>query len=484
MTDPFSKAIAFTLEAEGGFSDDAHDPGGKTMYGVTQPPYNEYRLLKKQPPQPVVNITKDEAIDLYRLLYWQRAGCDHMPEKLACAVFDWAVNSGVGNAVKDLQQCLGATADGAIGPATLNGIETAISIRGEDALVNDYLNKRLLDYKQDKNYAHFGQGWENRVKNLRNYLADDRTFSPVAIPAKLDTNNQDKSRPMTTIADYRDCSTAGVRGLDLQLIAEMKRLQPDVLCAFDNNMIELGPGAHDSLQTPAVKALQRAVQKRGVTLKVNSAYRTIAQQFVLRNHYENGRCGITAAADVGKSNHNGALAIDVEDNAGWRSYLESEGWDWIGSFDQMHFDYEGGGTVDIRPLSVRAFQSLWNLNHPEDKIAEDGAWGPGTKARLLKTPVTGFPKTYVTASNQPSNNSTPTDTINIQFGTMREGATGEPVKRLQHALNAQGFTVAVDGNFGPGTTTVVKAFQTHLGIAPDGVVGKMTLEALGLLKNT
>ncbi|HBE20282.1 MAG TPA: peptidoglycan-binding protein [Cyanobacteria bacterium UBA11149] len=290
---------------------------------------------------------------------------------------------------------------------------------------------------------------------------------------------------MTTIADYRDCSTAGVRELDLQLIAEMNRLQPGVLSGFDNSLIVLGPGAHDSLQTAAAKALQRAVAKRGVKLQINSAYRTIAQQFVLRNHFENGRCGIPAAADVGKSNHNGALAIDIEDYGGWRSYLESEGWDWIGSFDAVHFDYRGSGTIDIRSLSVKAFQSLWNLNNPEDKIAEDGSWGPATRARLMKTPVTGFAKTYVSGSNIATGYSTKNpdsnDSINIKFDTMREGAKGEQVKRLQEALKARGFAIAVDGIFGSNTTAAVKAFQNQAGIGVDGVVGVMTLEALGLV---
>ena len=499
MTDAFTKAIAFTLLSEGGFSDDTHDPGGKTMYGVTQPPYNEYRLLKGKPPQSVTHITKDEATDLYRLLYWQRSGCDHMPGKLACAVFDWAVNSGVGSAVKDLQQCLGVTADGSVGPITFDAIETTLSIRGEDALIEDYLNKRLLDYKHDRNYAHFGQGWENRVKNLRAYLAQltpSSTTSSLKLSVainttnKVETNNHKTSIPMTTIADYRDCDTAGLRALDLQLIAEIKRLQPGVLSTFDNEMIVLGGGAHDSLQPPAVKALHRAVQKRGVTLHVNSAYRTIAQQFVLRNQLEHGRCGRTLVADVGKSNHNGGMGIDIQDHVGWRRYLEAEEWDWLGSRDDVHFDYRGGGTIDIRPLSVRAFQSLWNLNHPEDKITEDGAYGPGTKQRLLKTPVSGFAKTHVPdagkpanatlAQDKPSDNSD--DTISLKFGTMREGATGEQVKRLQYALNAQGFTVTVDSQFGASTAQAVKEFQKKEGIAADGVAGTMTLEALGLLK--
>lgn len=201
--------------------------------------------------------------------------------------------------------------------------------------------------------------------------------------------------------------------------------------------------------------------------------RTQKQQFISTNSRNNYHL---------QSNHNSALAINIEDQEEWRPYLEEQGWDWIGSFDQMHFDYHGSDAADIRPLSVRAFQSLWNLNHPEDQIAEDGVWGAGTKARLLQTPVAGFAKTYVSSQAQPSFPST--DTISIKFGTMRQGATGEQVKRLQYALNAHGFEVTVDGNFGASTTEAVKAFQKQVRIGADGVVGTMTLEALGLLKHS
>jgi hypothetical protein len=273
------------------------------------------------------------------------------------------------------------------------------------------------------------------------------------------------------ISEYRDCSTAGVRGLDLQLIAEMNRLQPGVLSRFSNTLTSLGGGAHDWLQTRASEALKRAIFKRNRPMQINSAYRTVAQQFVLRNHYENGRCGITAAADVGMSNHNGALAIDIEDHEGWGSYLEAEGWDWIGSFDQMHFDYRGGGTIDIRPLSVKAFQSLWNLNFPDDEIAMDGIWGPGTRVRLLKTSVSGFNQVNVDPVDDGGKSGN---------DAMREGDTGEGVKRLQSALRARQFDIEVDGVFGPSTTVVVKLFQARNGIGVDGVVGVMTLKELGL----
>ncbi|MCA1663750.1 MAG: hypothetical protein LC659_05705, partial [Myxococcales bacterium] len=48
--------------------------------------------------------------------------------------------------------------------------------------------------------------------------------------------------------------------------------------------------------------------------------------------------------------------------------------------------------ADLRAESVLAFQKLWNLNNPADKIAEDGAYGPMTGAKIAASPATGFAK--------------------------------------------------------------------------------------------
>ena len=47
------------------------------------------------------------------------------------------------------------------------------------------------------------------------------------------------------------------------------------------------------------------------SLQINSALRTIAQQYLLYDWYHEGRCGITAAAHVGNSNHEGGRAVDL-----------------------------------------------------------------------------------------------------------------------------------------------------------------------------
>ena len=59
---------------------------------------------------------------------------------------------------------------------------------------------------------------------------------------------------------------------------------------------------------------------------------------------------------------------------------------------------------------------------------------------------------------------------------MKQGSRGESVKWLQWELTDRGYTVAIDGIYGPKTTEAVKSFQSDMFV--DGVVGKLTLEKL------
>lgn len=64
---------------------------------------------------------------------------------------------------------------------------------------------------------------------------------------------------------------------------------------------------------------------------------------------------------------------------------------------------------------------------------------------------------------------------------LRRGSTGNTVTQVQTALKDQGFYFgSVDGVFGSGTEEAVKKYQARYGLAVDGVVGKATLNALGI----
>ncbi len=119
---------------------------------------------------------------------------------------------------------------------------------------------------------------------------------------------------MATLYQYQNCSTAGIRALDLQLINQIERIAPGVLVRFDHLPVRIGAGCHPYLQKPALRALELAISDRGGrVMVVNSAYRTLAQQAILHAHSQHKRCGILAAAQPGLSNHNSGLSLDVED---------------------------------------------------------------------------------------------------------------------------------------------------------------------------
>lgn len=63
--------------------------------------------------------------------------------------------------------------------------------------------------------------------------------------------------------------------------------------------------------------------------------------------------------------------------------------------------------------------------------------------------------------------------------TVRLGSTGTAVRELQQALVNKGYSLSVDGAFGPMTQNAVISFQRSVGIAADGVVGPVTWSKLG-----
>jgi lysozyme family protein len=268
---------------------------------------------------------------------------------------------------------------------------------------------------------------------------------------------------MPKVADVVNrCDTGLVRGLSLQIIDELNLLVPNALVDFSDLFVDVaGSQINPFLQPKAKQSLALAIQERGTRLIINSAYRTVAQQYLIRRQFEAGLCSITAAAQPGFSNHEGGLALDVEDPDGWQPFFGPHGWKRLGrDFDFPHFDYRAaaGTRQDLKLLGVKAFQSLWNKHNPQDLIAVDGDFGPATAARLSQSPANGFGVPDVLI--------------------LKRGDQGKEVLALQQALGLTGD--AADGVFGPQTQEAVKAFQASKGLSPDGLAGPSTLAALGL----
>jgi cell division septation protein DedD len=236
------------------------------------------------------------------------------------------------------------------------------------------------------------------------------------------------------------CSTTAVKALSQQLVDEIQCMRPGTLSRIDGIAgLSLGSAVFPYLQTPAAKALASAQQARGRTLAINSALRALPQQYLLYRWYRAGRCGIGLAASPGRSNHESAVALDIQDNSGWRSSMTSKGFRWLGSSDPVHFDFVGSGAVDLRGLSVKAFQRLWNRNHPEDRIDEDGSYGPQTEKRLARSPVGGFAKGACSSNPTTVADPAPTD---APFIAPTEADGPEPEAEPEAASTTEAATLA------------------------------------------
>jgi uncharacterized protein (TIGR03382 family) len=184
------------------------------------------------------------------------------------------------------------------------------------------------------------------------------------------------------------CSTSVVLGLSKQIADEVGCMNPTSLVRFT-------PTANLQITSNAVLPYLGANAKTGLqavaatrTVQVNSAFRTVVQQYLLYRWNQLGRCGITAAATPGRSNHESGRALDLANYSSLVSAMAAKGWSHSVPGDPVHFDHLG--SPDIRGKDVLAFQRLWNRNNPGDRIGEDGAYGPQTEARVRSAPATGF----------------------------------------------------------------------------------------------
>jgi lysozyme family protein len=124
---------------EGGYSHHPADRGGATRWGVTEAVARAHGYRGDMRAYP-----RDEAVQVYRRLYWLRPGFDRVAEqapKIAAELFDTGVNMGPETAAGFLQRALNALNRGAgdyadivvdrrIGDGTVAALRAFIAKRG------------------------------------------------------------------------------------------------------------------------------------------------------------------------------------------------------------------------------------------------------------------------------------------------------------------------------------------------------------------
>jgi len=149
----FDKAISAVLAHEGGYCHDSADPGGETNFGICKREY---------PDLDIRNLTKEQAIEIYRRDYW-RQYMDAMPYIIGAKLFDCSVNIGHVQANRLLQRAVGVIDDGVIGHYTIE----AVNKDNPDLLLARFIGgisrfyTKLAERKPEM--AKFLKGWLTRA---------------------------------------------------------------------------------------------------------------------------------------------------------------------------------------------------------------------------------------------------------------------------------------------------------------------------------
>lgn len=97
----FNSIVQRTLKVEGGYSATDGNSGAPVNFGINQ---------RANPDIDVKNLTKDQAVQLYKSRYWDAIGGDSLPAAIRATAFDAAVNQGVPWTKAALQQAGGDVA--------------------------------------------------------------------------------------------------------------------------------------------------------------------------------------------------------------------------------------------------------------------------------------------------------------------------------------------------------------------------------------
>tara|TARA_R100000655_G_scaffold1878_2_gene7018 strand:- start:3636 stop:4139 length:504 start_codon:yes stop_codon:yes gene_type:complete len=152
MRNNFDQCMKWVLHHEGGFVNHPDDPGGITNHGVTKKVYEEW-VEREVSEQEMRDLTHEDVAPIYKKNYWDRLRADDLPSGVDFCTFDWGVNSGTSRSAKALQRMVGVTADGGIGPVTLQAVANH---EPQMHYVRDQF------YRSLSTFGTFGNGWTRR----------------------------------------------------------------------------------------------------------------------------------------------------------------------------------------------------------------------------------------------------------------------------------------------------------------------------------
>jgi hypothetical protein len=149
----------------------------------------------------------------------------------------------------------------------------------------------------------------------------------------------------------------------------------------------------------------------------------------------------------------------------------------IGAIDHIGLVIEALGNGRVRTIEGNAAiqgksDGVWVHDRSTSFIVGDGY------PRYADGVAGAAPQTAARAAARPVAVAAKTVAVPAFPGLMVRGRTGAGVRALQQRLKDRGWKITVDGEFGPQTDRIVRAFQKDKGLTVDGEVGPHTWSAL------
>lgn len=181
-----------TVPSEGGVSNDPHDNGGLTAYGVSHAflkslgadkPHllRSLGLTLPVTEKTVLEVSPETAARIFYSEFWLAPGLYRLIPPFASACYDIGVNMGSRQGVKLLQvalnekTCAGLRADGIIGPATC-GAQAGLSDRAALSVHEELIRLHRLRYEniaaRNPSQKRFLKGWLRRSSRLDSFIRE------------------------------------------------------------------------------------------------------------------------------------------------------------------------------------------------------------------------------------------------------------------------------------------------------------------------
>jgi len=163
MTDTLKTAMEWILKIEGGYVDDPTDRGGETKFGISKTTY---------PNLDIANLTIEEAMEVYRVDYWDAYRCGELNPVPGVLLFDAVVQHRPKVAVRLLQESADCHMDGIMGPNTI----ASANQRDARQLMLDNIRERAMYYHSivvaDSSQVKFLPNWYRRLPMLQQFIND------------------------------------------------------------------------------------------------------------------------------------------------------------------------------------------------------------------------------------------------------------------------------------------------------------------------